>query len=307
MTTRKRITAKYSNAMGGGSTPTFGTVGIGPDFGGIDGDRYNVGVNTSMPNIALFHNKSIGVQHQMTGLALNYNPQTIGVHQSGSVLGAPFFMDLQSTAATTASATIVVNTPGPPAAGDLLVAGVGCGTAGADTITGPAGWTQLHYLNSAGTVRSEGGIWYRLCDGTELSSYTWTNSSALNPMMGWIMRFRGVDQTTPINTSAQATANVQDPVAPALTTTVINCALVCACFQANTLSNTYTAPAGYTERTEQAGTIAGVSTGIGTSDTKVQAASGAVAAATMDSNSLVTSQAVSFHVAIAPGSVVIAT
>ena len=89
-----------------------------------------------------------------------------------------------------------------PADGDLLVysAFVGSSTGGgAVSLTGPAGWTQLHYWtdsNVAVTVYYAGGAWYKWSDGTETSVAATYGGSVLR-VAGLATHWRGLTGDAP--------------------------------------------------------------------------------------------------------------
>lgn len=292
-----RIRTIIKRATGGAS----GNVAWGPDFGGTDGDQFQVGASLAMPSLALSHDKTLGAQLTMPSLAFAQS-QSAGAHLAGSLSGGPFFQELQQTAATANATSIVITTPTTRQAGDLMVAFVGESSAGADTITPPAGWTQIQHSNSAGTVRVTAGSWYRLVTGSETSTYTWTLSASV-AAIGCIMLWRGVDQTTPINVSGNSTGNATDPVSPSITTTAANCAMMSCCAKATALSETYTPPSGYVEQTDQVGTNLSIAQVSGETATRVQASAGASGTKTHDCTALTSAQYICNHIAIAPGTV----
>lgn len=344
---------------GGGPTPAF--VAWGPDFGGVDGDRYNIGVQTSMPALGLAKNQGIGVNSDLFSIAGNYNAQsigihtdgvlgpnynaqsigvdhdmptvevnfltqagirlahtmpslalshakTIGVHLSGSVLGAPFWQSVAvqtSTGIGGSDPSIVITKPAGTVDGDLLLACVavanGLGAAGF-TFTTPSGWTQVGTKATVGFVAA--AVYRRVASG-EPADYTFAGVGGYNNFVGCIQRVNAIDGTTPINTDAQGSASVADPVVPSVTTTVANCLVFYFCAHIHVLSESHTPPASHVERSE---TLADAGTPAVTLDcgTRVFASAGATGTATINCSEIAASDAAYFRVAVAPGSLVIA-
>lgn len=90
-----------------------------------------------------------------------------------------------------AASPCTVNVPAGVVNGDVMVAVVMAG--GANTLTPPAGWTQLDVAFSLGPSI---GSWYRVAS-SEPASYNWTYSGSLN-VTGIISAYSGVDTTTPV-------------------------------------------------------------------------------------------------------------
>jgi hypothetical protein len=105
-----------------------------------------------------------------------------------------------------AATTAVVPVPAGVVAGEVLVTVVaGSRVAQSDTLTGPAGWTQIIVQpdSAVATIGDVIGLWYRVATGSEAGSYTWTNSAATAGRIGGSMyRFSGVDTTTVLDVAA---------------------------------------------------------------------------------------------------------
>lgn len=115
------------------------------------------------------------------------------------------------------NANVTLNKPSGTAVGEILVAyiTVYLGTA----ISKPTGWTQVYAIQN-GNVYA--GCYYRVVDGTEGSSFTWTNTSSTDRATGVIFRVGGADTTTPTDgsgTSSQTGDSAAD-TSPSVTTTV---------------------------------------------------------------------------------------
>src|SRR5437867_2813928 len=124
--------------------------------------------------------------------------------------------------------------------GDLLVAAIY--TRGKPTVTSPAGWTFIRH-------NGKGRLYYRLADGTEPGTYTWTLSKEENGA-GSIVVYRGVDPTSPINADSGKKKKDSDRItAPSVSTTVDGAQLVG--FYA-VLKNSYIKPPSeFTERVDK--------------------------------------------------------
>jgi len=339
-------------ASGGGPAPI---VAWGPDFGGADGDSFNVNAVTMLPAVGLAHDSSIGIVYSLPFVASIFNAKSIGVdpdgslgpfyansiavdpdaaagatfngqsvatqpampslgfagahgagvHQSGSVTGAPF---LQATSTfTSTSATITsfdIPKPTGTAVGDVLVAVIGF-TPNTVTITTPSGWSYVR--DDAGAANCRMYLFTRVVDGSEGATISFATSAACAGI-STMFRIAGANTTTPINVSGATVTNATDPVAPSITTTTANCLIVCACVQANLTNADYTAPANYTEQSDLNGNGAlGALQNTGCTDTRILAAAGATGTATMDSTQLTSGACVALHFAVAPGPLTIAS
>lgn len=80
-----------------------------------------------------------------------------------------------ATSGASASASIVINKPTSTAVGDIMIVQISVDTGSSITITLLAGWTLLTRNNNT-TVLGQ-GIYYRVADGTEGSSFTWALTS----------------------------------------------------------------------------------------------------------------------------------
>lgn len=115
--------------------------------------------------------------------------------------------------------TLIVPVPTGTASGDILLIAVTVG--GSSTL--PATPTGLTALDS-GTTGPSYGSWYRICDGTEPASYSFTVSKSASATA---RSYSGADTTTPINAhgvpNKTATASA---TATSITTTTNGCELV---------------------------------------------------------------------------------
>lgn len=123
-------------------------------------------------------------------------------------------------ATTTAAGTLVVPVPAGTVGGDVLVIGVHVGLSASMPST-PSGLTFI----SGATAGPSFGSWYRICDGTEPASYSFTVAAASSATS---RSYSGVDNTTPINAQAtpNRTAASATATASSITSTVNGCVLV---------------------------------------------------------------------------------
>jgi hypothetical protein len=200
-----------------------------------------------------------------------------------------------ANASSASGTSLVINAPSGLASGDLLIATIGFKSNGFTTCSAPAGWTQLG--DEAGDSFFDGAVFRKVATGSEGSDYTFTLSGS-QPSDGVIVRYTGVDTTSPINDNDQAYSNSGTVAAPSLTTTEDACMLVGAFIAWNDADPTFTAPSGYDERFDfNVTSNAAFNGGIGIAD-KIQASAGASGTATPTWSSL--SRTISHHIALKP-------
>ena len=144
--------------------------------------------------------------------------------------------------------TLVIPAPSGIAAGHFLIAGIEYQGGTGETITPPAGWTLIERTDSGTSF----GIvtYYRVADGSEGASFTWTFSVATRSL-GGIIRYTGVDTASPIDVQGEATGSSATPTAPSVVTTQANDLVVAFWGDGATLGQTaenFTPPGGTTER-----------------------------------------------------------
>lgn len=309
MPATRRIRTKnptVTNAGGGGGvTPT---IQWGPDFGeSSDNNTFDVGCQITMPALGLEGNANVGCQITMPSLDAVYNAATVGCRITGSVLGAPFFQGIGITTQTANSTSVVLTPDATANNGDFLIVNIASSALASEgTLTAPSGWTHLRTTNSAGATVANLHTYYKFAGAGEASSYTFTGGSN-TAHLGTIIRLTAVDTGTPINVENSATGNTADPVSPSITTTVANCFMLTVCSQSNSLTQTYTPPAGYVERADHTGSAVGVAQVTSETATRVQSVTGASGTATHNSNQALGSQWAAHHIAIAPTSLIIAS
>ena len=122
-----------------------------------------------------------------------------------------------------ATNTLVLTVP-TCVVGDVLIAMINIVHYNSDvTVTDPAGWTLIHTEKVTNYV--ENRTFYRVVDGTEGASYTWT-VSANRRMLGVMTAYKGVDVATPVDAHGAGQGSGTEQTAPTITTTVDNCYLI---------------------------------------------------------------------------------
>ena len=120
--------------------------------------------------------------------------------------------------------TLVLNKPSSTASGDFLLAGISFhGGDDVTLITAPSGWTLVERTDNDDKV----GIatYYKFAGSSEGSTYTWTLSSSKRAA-GGIIRYTGVDTSSPINVEGEDDGSDDKFNAPSVTTTVANTTVV---------------------------------------------------------------------------------
>ena len=149
-----------------------------------------------------------------------------------------------AASAVTTTGTLTITKPSGTAFNDGLVASIAV-TPSSATITPPSDWTLVRRLNNAGPTSNSLAVYYKVANGVEPASYTWTTSGATFTV-GGVQSFSGIDTATPIDVeNGQSTASSLSHAAPAITTTVANTMIVTS--HAFASSSTWTPPSGMTE------------------------------------------------------------
>lgn len=143
---------------------------------------------------------------------------------------------------TVAATTFNVAYPSGISAGDLLVLHI---ATNGGAVTSPSGWTVIH--NDTTLSNPKGGMWIKVADGSESGTLAVTTASTTGSAS--MLRYTGVDQTTPQDTTATtvSTSALTHIVIPTLTT-VTNDTMLVYGGAANSSSVTCTGPGGSTER-----------------------------------------------------------
>ncbi len=166
---------------------------------------------------------------------------------------------------------LTLNVPGGTQAGDVMVATIATrpgnsnpANQNAKKVCEPTGWTLVRdTTNNAGGATGGTGMrlqtYMRVATGAEPASYTWyaqLNNPSVVPAtvfvsgVGGIVAYSGVDNTTPLDVEGgNTTGNSYSHTGNSLTTTVANTMLVAS--HSFLSADTWTPPAGMTERVDQ--------------------------------------------------------
>lgn len=299
-----RIRSTTPDVSGGGGGPgTGGTVSWGPDFGepnGADGTTIAIPRPAAdLQNVDLSGNFNVVDTLAMPSLSANYQTTIPAVASvAGSVLGAPFVLGVTNFESTSEDSTLTLAVPAGTEAGDLLL------FIGASAVTGtwtePSGFTNIFHRQFTGVSTIVLHASWKLSVGTDPADYTWTIPSSA--CAGTLFRVGGVDTTTPIDIFAHTGASVADPVAPAVTTTVVNTMKFAAAAQNATLDGTFSPPGGYLERSDINGLgLLGVHIVDFTTATRAQANAISSGTATFDSTSIIAVASAACQIAVRPG------
>lgn len=105
-------------------------------------------------------------------------------------------------------------------ANDLLIAFVYNEDDGVATVGAPSGWTQIGSTANDSTNSLQASAWYKVCGGSEPSSYTWTTTASAIWGVG-VMNFRGSATSSPVDASASnSTTSSTSSTGPTATTAV---------------------------------------------------------------------------------------
>ena len=151
--------------------------------------------------------------------------------------------------------TIVANMPASIVTGEYLIAHVGTSLASAPTA--PAGWTLIpgsQQLESSAPISGSG--YYRKADGTETSTYTWSNVGTGRASVV-VQRFSGVHATTPFDaagTSAKTSEVSTSLTVPGVVPVSANSKLISGCSLNAASAASLTVPSGMTQAGQTTGT-----------------------------------------------------
>lgn len=122
---------------------------------------------------------------------------------SGSHAFAQIVQRGTATSATTTNTTLTINKPTGVVAGDVMIVNI---AQGGNNSTAPvlAGWTIIDGRSLAGGTQRYGAALYRVADGTEGSSFTFTLGSGTDAAAGSVIAFSGVDVTGGVKADGSA-------------------------------------------------------------------------------------------------------
>jgi hypothetical protein len=195
-------------------------------------------------------------------------------------LAPPQFVGYRTATRGPASSLTINVPPGDP--GDFLIAIVSKHGTGAIDQT-PSGWTLLSEGGSGtGGSAIRLGVFYRWAATETQVTVSWTTGN--DSSVGGVLRYSGVDSTTPIDVSGAATGTSNAPTAPAVVTTVPEARVVRIMgANDNTLSGS-PYPSGHTGRFAVEQTFGSDMSGAAADTTQTSAGSTGTAAFSLDSN-----------------------
>lgn len=145
-----------------------------------------------------------------------------------------------TTATRTTAGALAVNVPTGTVAGDVLIYHVET-TANTGAVSTPAGLTLIESKNN-GSLGGTFADFYRVCDGSEPASYSFTLTGAGGSGVG--RAYSGAANTNPVNQhSAHNQSGTTSATATTVTTTVDGCMLVIVSGCGS--NQTFTNPAGF--------------------------------------------------------------
>jgi hypothetical protein len=125
-----------------------------------------------------------------------------------------------NVASTNKSASLTITKPTGVAPGDVLIASVTIGSFATPTTVSSPGWTLIRTTANGSSMIQQ--TFYKVAGFSEPTSYTFRLASGSNDLSGGIAAYTGVDNTLPVDISADATGASGNAVAPSVTTTVSN-------------------------------------------------------------------------------------
>jgi hypothetical protein len=140
-----------------------------------------------------------------------------------------------------------LSVPAGTQSGDLLLAFVSVAYQFPRVNPAPSGWTMIAEAHSS----ANGHMFYRVADGTEPASYTFTWGDSRNAQ-AVMMRYTGIDTSSPIGASSFDSSSFPHPSAPSVTTTVDDSIVVRFLSQTD---NPSAIPSGTTQRFNNFNTI----------------------------------------------------
>ena len=141
------------------------------------------------------------------------------------------FQSVATASASSGVQSLVIAKPSGTAQDDLLIAVLSTDTGeSGENFSPPAGWTVITDRETSGVSppaddNLQFAVWYKVATAAEPADYTFTWGSD-EDAVGAILRYDGVNPSTPIDASADAVGSSAAPQAPTVTTTVSNAMVV---------------------------------------------------------------------------------
>ncbi|TWD83283.1 PKD domain-containing protein [Kribbella amoyensis] len=144
--------------------------------------------------------------------------------------------------------------PGTPAGALLLLTFTDNDPA--PTVTGPAGWTQVH---TASSTNQQGRVWRKTATAADAGSVVGVTTSALTKGSATVLAYSGVSGTTPVAASAAGSETVAQNAhtTPTVASSVSGARLISYWGEKSSATTTLTPPAGLTVRAATTGSGSG--------------------------------------------------
>lgn len=151
-------------------------------------------------------------------------------------------------------AGVRIDVPAGTVAGDLMLATIAVRPSTV-AINAPPGWTAQPRIDQPAGNSSGQQLFYRVAGAAEPASYTWTFSAGSTGAAGGIVSYSGVDTVAPFDAFAgNVTPSGASHTANGVTTSVLNTMLIST--HSFSSAETWTSPAGMTERVDVASLVA---------------------------------------------------
>lgn len=145
------------------------------------------------------------------------------------------------TGSSSSSSSVSISKPSGLASGDLcLVVIHGFNPSASPAANAKTGWTLLSEIWHSGFYEYI-AAYYRIADGTEGASESFTFTNSAHELIGRWFRISGADTSNPVNVSSFSTSgSAEEPAVPSVTTTVDDCLHIGAFTESNTTGYPHT-------------------------------------------------------------------
>ena len=139
--------------------------------------------------------------------------------------GAITFESMATTVESSESSSITIAKPSGTAVDDRLLAVIAV-DGHLPGVSTPTGWSKLFERENSNDNRVTMAVYQRVAGASEPTNHTFSWSSGTEKAVGGILRYDGVDTSSPIDAWATQTGSDSSPIAPSVTTTVDNVMVV---------------------------------------------------------------------------------
>lgn len=147
----------------------------------------------------------------------------------------------------TSATSVTINKPTGTSAKDFLLAEIGTSVGSSAAITTPSGWIAITPNDQSVNIGQY--MFYRIADGTEASTFTFTLASSTARLSGVVNAYTGVDNSNPLaGVGQKSTATASTSITYAATTPTAETvySILMAVTRNTTAAVTMTATSGYT-------------------------------------------------------------